>query len=626
MIGNKFKNLFWILPLFLIAAISCIKEDFFHNNDKEQNIQFKLSEARSFFEKNASDLKLTKFSKEDGILETKASGYFDNIIPLWNKSVQSSTSWSELYEVPLRLSINVGGVLKSTENGKKIYKTAEVVSHLVIEKFNDNDSIRYFISTVIGINAKKNTNNNPFSYNGRRNNFVGIMIISDVNGKYLCSFYYKNGKRFSIHFDDGDEEANKSNEFGFVIYNKGTITKGGTYNSGENEGYCFYCHQESTFTNMICDKCKSPQLSIDEGGYYFCKTCGVVEDLCTCPKYCSICNSTPCVCRVICSYCHMPYCNGECHICSTCGSELNSAGRCPICGGTGPSEPDPDDDNPPPTTTVDSTYTLNISVDGGGSVIGAGNYQKGVTAIIFAVPNDNYVFGGWSGGYTSLRTPEFITINRNYNIISTFYLKTSDCGKLITKYKNSSNLKTVIQNINDKKNGNNFEHAYTMTINGVPEYTLGTTSSVNLDFDIGKKYEFVAHNHSQTPIPSLEDLLAIHKAYQAGCFEQGSFILMQTTLGTMSVEIEDFAKFDLFASEFSDEETLNGYKRNFHKYVLGNPSDEDLKTRTVINKAINFFSKDKGLRIAYSEDDGSGINWAYAVNSNNILTFNNCLN
>ncbi|MPN63174.1 hypothetical protein SDC9_210929 [bioreactor metagenome] len=93
----------------------------------------------------------------------------------------------------------------------------------------------------------------------------------------------------------------------------------------------------------------------------------------------------------------------------------------------------------------------------------------------------------------------------------------------------------------------------------------------------------------------------------------------------MSVEIEDFTKFELLVLEFSnDEKSLKNFHYNFQMYILGNPSDGELGSREVINKAITFFSK-QGLKIAYSEGDGTGSNWSYAIQENNSLEFIDCL-
>ena len=121
MVGVKLKHGLWILPISIIAVISCMKEDIFNQNDKLDG-QFKLTEARRFFEDNASDLRLVdlKTSKE-GCPDTKAADLLTNIVPEWDKATQVSDEKSILYEVPLRQSEQLGAVLMK-KNEKNIVK------------------------------------------------------------------------------------------------------------------------------------------------------------------------------------------------------------------------------------------------------------------------------------------------------------------------------------------------------------------------------------------------------------------------------------------------------------------------------------------------------------------------
>lgn len=63
----------------------------------------------------------------------------------------------------------------------------------------------------------------------------------------------------------------------------------------------------------------------------------------------------------------------------------------------------------------------------------------------------------------------------------------------------------------------------------------------------------------------------------------------------MSIKIENWEKFDNF--------------------ILSSLADD---------KQINFYSKDKGLKIAPSESDGIESKWSNATKDNNTLTFKDC--
>ena len=52
----------------------------------------------------------------------------------------------------------------------------------------------------------------------------------------------------------------------------------------------------------------------------------------------------------------------------------------------------------PPEPTPVVQYTLNATSSEGGSVDGGGVYDDGLEVSIVAIPEDGYVFNGWSNG------------------------------------------------------------------------------------------------------------------------------------------------------------------------------------------------------------------------------------
>jgi hypothetical protein len=68
-------------------------------------------------------------------------------------------------------------------------------------------------------------------------------------------------------------------------------------------------------------------------------------------------------------------------------------------------------------------YTVSVIVNDStmGSVEGAGVYEDGTTATLVAVPNDGYVFGGWTLGEDELmENPLYIVVEGDIVIVATF--------------------------------------------------------------------------------------------------------------------------------------------------------------------------------------------------------------
>ena len=509
-------------------------------------------------------------------------------------------------------------MFRSKINGEIKNKKVTAAMKLVVERFNEIDSVRYFLVTIVGY-EKDEKNVAPFSYMGSRKNFEGYMVISSVEGEPLWAYYYKDGTRRYAHLHSSVKEKGDSDYMGFSLYSQGIATKSGSYSTGEGDEWCYSCHQYVNFNSGVCSRCGADPLYT--GG-------GVFEDD---GVYCPVCGNFvgQCICPEPCPYCGDPYCNGECQnyaFCTNCGSQLIN-GVCPNCSNN-------DDDsggnqeNPPPTPAQDTMYTISVEIIGNGTATGGGDYKKGDYTVLSG-SESNSTFGGWFENNSLLSLdklyPVIVTSSRCFKAL--FHDLNTDCSDLVKKYKSNLYLKSALGSLNSKRilNGN-IEHAYTMNTLGVTSYFQGTASGVdNITFNSFYKYDCIVHNHLNTPIPSVEDIIALHQAYQKGSFQLGSYILMQTSAGTMSIEIENWEQFDSFVmASFADEESIDSFKKNFHKYILDNSSDNLLNSKLVIDKAINFYSKDKGLKIAFSEGDGIESKWSYAIQDNNTLTFKDC--
>ncbi len=631
MIKQNFKLTIVILVSVSLLVYSCIKQDFLNPPGTELNENFKLSEARSFFENNATDLRLVDFNHSPiTVLETKSSYIQENIVPDWEQATQTCNSNSIMFEIPLnQTSVKTALIVSKKDSAGLQTKRVKAESSLIVQKFTANDAVRYFVVTVIGEYYGKGEINkvNPFRYNGDRRKFNGYMIISDVDGEFQTGYYYANGGR--KHISIKPESQNKSaSHFTVIRLLKTTlITKGGGYESGEDVFPCDIPGCSGLVENGVCSVCGTHYIGgviVEDDGTY-CPECGNFIGQCIC---CNICHLYPCECGnpTPCPYCGDPYCNGECQnysTCTNCGSQLIN-GVCPNCNGTGGGEGDP----PPPPPAQDTMYIISVNVIGSGTVTGDGTFKKGIWTVLNAAQN-NSVFGGWIENNSLLSMeilyPLQVISPRCFKAL--FYGLDTECANLIKKYKTNLGLKSALVALNSKKSINsNIEHAYTMFEFGSLSYFQGTASGVeNITFNSIYKYECIVHNHLKTPIPSPQDIIALHKAYQTGSFSQGSYILMQTDEGTMSIEIDNWEQFDSFVtSSFVDKKSIDNFIYAFDKYILNNPTDSELQDRITIDKAINFYTKDKGLKIAYTVSDGTGIDWAYASQYDNQLIFKDC--
>lgn len=97
-----------------LFVYSCIKQELLNSSKTELNENFKLSEARSFFENTAKDLRLVDFNhSHDDEPATKSAHLAENIIPDWSQAKSYSTPRSVLYEIPLNAGFKLGGMFHS---------------------------------------------------------------------------------------------------------------------------------------------------------------------------------------------------------------------------------------------------------------------------------------------------------------------------------------------------------------------------------------------------------------------------------------------------------------------------------------------------------------------------------
>lgn len=263
--------------------------------------------------------------------------------------------------------------------------------------------------------------------------FQGFMLISDETGKCEEVFYYTGGERFEMHIADYTTEEKMNNRHlqmsvGFSVMEAMITTKGENVRAYEkgDKYYCYKCHSFANFEDGVCSKCGSSPLEIGGGeAYFFCKGCGKLVRSCICnPKELRPRTSEPDLFEERCDWCGSRHCNGECR--------RTRKGK---GGGDKPQLPTPEQ--------LRDLCTVTIAKPVGGTVMGAGIYKRGSTAIISASPASGYVFAGWNEFLETpvqgLQTVEgwfgsFVRFNNKYQLGLNIYLyKTDDNGRVPSK-------------------------------------------------------------------------------------------------------------------------------------------------------------------------------------------------
>lgn len=462
MTKQRFKLTTAILALVSVSLFvySCLKQEFINHVKTELNENFTLSEARSLFESNAKDLRLVEFSyshKSD--LKTKSANMSENVIPDWDKAVQTTNSNSIMFEIPFKQNAKSSAILISKSDSIVTYlKKVTVESSLVIQKFPEIDTVRYFVVTVLGeyIGNEDINKANPFCYNGDRKGFEGYVIISDLDGCVLDTYYYAKGGRKHVRIKP-ETEANTFSKYTIIRMSKiSALTKGGGYESGEDVFPCDIPGCAGQVVDGVCNACGVRYIAgvIVEDDAEYCSECNQFIGQCIC---CSVCHRLPCICNdpVPCPYCEDPYCNGECqtfHFCTNCGTELVN-GSCPSCNGQPNGDPPPGDGKEdPPTPVPDTLYTLTVNIEGSGTVTGGRAYKKGEVATATGIPNQGSIFLGWTGAISSSSSSVDVTMDSDKSLTAIF-LEIANYFFSFDTYSNSNTMKNIMSTIYNNCSG-----------------------------------------------------------------------------------------------------------------------------------------------------------------------------
>lgn len=155
--------------------------------------------------------------------------------------------------------------------------------------------------------------------------------------------------------------------------------------------------------------------------------------------------------------------------------------------------------------------TLTLAIDGGGIITGSGSgtYNSQTTVTLDAVPHSDCVFGGWSGDIRSRNKTLLFLMNKNYSLKATFYLKTSDCGKLIVATSNYDSLLSYRNKITGRT-----EYGFVRNSSG--EYFTGVSGNGTVSLLRKDNVTEVVHTHELEMHPSPADLIDIFGRFSRG--------------------------------------------------------------------------------------------------------------
>lgn len=326
--SRKIRNLFLPLLFLSLLQIGCSKDMYDDPNgkDKSYNSNNVLSEIRSFFEDNATDLQPVDFNFD---VKTKSSTRVSNITPAWDGAVITRKDSITNVEIPLSGDFSkLSRIIRRSSTHKAYGFISGITTKLVIQKHERTNHFRQFVVTMIDDFPQARKNNKIRNYSGK-SDFSGYIIISSLEGRYLESFRSINGVWSRVYMEpsSGKEPENSAKTTSLRMLSPESTPK--TYSFGEMDTYCSVC------TNPIglCSCCKACN-----GSYWGCSECQVIiypdcrkcgnrtnecvccswckNYPCTCytpPQVCPDCNRVNCICSsFICSKCGLRYCNGSC--------------------------------------------------------------------------------------------------------------------------------------------------------------------------------------------------------------------------------------------------------------------------------------------------------------------------
>lgn len=223
------KTKFWLLGMILALIYSC-SDDF---ETKEQSPQgLEISEAQSYFEKNATDLAPLTFSNP---LSRSANLDMSELVPEWSKAIESENEDYLIAEVPLRSLSNVICIENIAKDNEFLDKEEIMCCQrrLVIARQKDKDETDMFVATLVPDGKLVGEENASFT---------GRVFYSELNGNFRKAVKYKDGQvqdtllitkgyGFAIH-----TQKESPLDYSTLVFQEGSTLRSSTYSSSEGGG------------------------------------------------------------------------------------------------------------------------------------------------------------------------------------------------------------------------------------------------------------------------------------------------------------------------------------------------------------------------------------------------------
>ena len=280
-----------IFGMFLSFFISC-SDELERIPPMMEEVDFKyfgIRDARCYFEENATDLSPLRFTAREATKSTDLPAV--ELIPEWDKAMESGHSGVRLIEVPLQsntFSLYIESVIKS---GKLQYqKRAFTQRRLVIARRSSGETDMFVITLVPSSDARGNVGKSleNFRYLGG-GDFTGRVFCSTLEGEFVKAFGYTDGRLSGRLLVMKRSELAKHvkgqyEHYSTIRLSEGMKTKSGTYlfdeGGGAGSGYCPHGYPEGQCPHYGCN---------DEVAVVACPDCGATNG-CFCP-WCVACGN-----------------------------------------------------------------------------------------------------------------------------------------------------------------------------------------------------------------------------------------------------------------------------------------------------------------------------------------------
>ena len=288
--------------LFLAAYFVGCRED---EIDMTQGTELEfVSEAREYFEQNASDIQIPKVGSVINDKSRQMTLSSNTIVTNWEDAQIKENEYFSTVEVPLSGDVFQDGLFSTRVlNGGYLRRASRVAMKLIVQRSNKTNEFRAFVVTLVGKTSQEDREELSFL---ATHTLTGLEIISDLEGKYLDSYQFERGEkqRVILARAAGYQEVDSSEVIGRLYLNdmQSAYLYSRSGESGDIDppiyGGCPLCG--SRYCDGSC-----------EVVVRYCRECHQPVSECRC---CRSCGRYPCECPPpwTCPKCGSRYCDGDC--------------------------------------------------------------------------------------------------------------------------------------------------------------------------------------------------------------------------------------------------------------------------------------------------------------------------